>query len=300
MWFVFSVCAALCFGLRGILYQWTSQRPVDQNILLFGIYVSGALIPIGINLYFNQPWSFEVWPGVLMGLFSFIANAAMFKGYAVGKASIIAVLTGFPPLVVALSAYILWGESLDNLQMGGFIILIFSLLVIRYDREFKVGKLQGLKWGLLTMFFFGLTDVSSKQATLLEAATLPVLTMMYGTGAVGFAGLYLWNNWKSSRNNIEDEKLRIATYGRATSGLWAKKHTLIWGLFIGISNVAGMIFLMSAFRLGTTGLVSAISSMNIVIVLLYARFYLKETLGFRVGSGLTLALVGVLILRLAT
>lgn len=300
MWFVFAIGAALCFGLRGILYQWTSQRPIEQSILLFGIYVSGALISMGINLYFNQPWSFEVWVGALMGLFSFIANAAMFKGYAVGKASIIAIFTGFPPVVVALSAYILWGESLDIIQMVGFIILIFSLLVVRYDREFKVSKLQGVKWGLLTMFFFGLTDVSSKQATLLEAETFPVLTMMYGTGALGFAGLYLWNGWKSSRDNIEDGMLQITTNGRNASGLWTKKRTLVWGLFIGISNVVGMVFLISAFRLGTTGLVSAISSMNIVIVLLYARIYLKERLGIRVGIGLTLALVGVLVLRLAT
>lgn len=300
MWFVLAIGAALCFGLRGVLYQWTSQRPVEQSILLFGVYVSGALISMGINLYFNQPWNFEVWLGAFMGIFSFIANAAMFKGYAVGKASIIAIFTGFPPVVVALSAYILWGESLNIIQMIGFIILILSLFVIRYDREFKVGKLQGLKWGLLTMFFFGLTDVSSKQATLLEAKTLPVLTMMYGTGALGFAGLYLWNGWKSSRDNIEDGKLKIATNGRTTSRLWTKRRTLIWGLFIGISNVAGMVFLISAFRLGTTSLVSAISSMNIVIVLLYARIYLKERLGLRVGIGLTLALVGVLVLRLAT
>ncbi|MCP1136218.1 DMT family transporter [Paenibacillus polysaccharolyticus] len=300
MWFVLALSAALCFGLRGILYQWTSQRPVEQNILLFGVYVSGALISTGINLFLSQPWSLEVCLGALMGIFSFIANAAMFKGYSVGRASVIAIFTGFPPVVVALAAYILWGESLNIIQMIGFIIIIFSLFVIRYDREFKVGKLQGLKWGLLTMLFFGLTDVFTKQATLLEAKPLPVLTMMYGTGALGFAGLYLWNGWKSNRDNIEDGELKTATSDHTTSRLWTKKRTLIWGLFIGVSNIAGMVFLISAFRLGTTSLVSAISSMNIVIVLLYAHIYLKERLGLRVGIGLTLALVGVLVLRVAT
>lgn len=110
MWFVFAAAAATCFGIRGILYQWTSQRPIERNLLLFGVYLSGTLIALGVNVFTGQPWGSGVIIGLLMGGFSFIANASMYKGYAVGKASIIALFTGLPPVIVVIAAYLLWGK----------------------------------------------------------------------------------------------------------------------------------------------------------------------------------------------
>lgn len=293
MWFALSTAAAVTFGIRGILYQWTSQRPVDRNILLFGVYLSGTLISFAINLYFKQPWSSGVWAGFFMGLFSFIANTTMYRGFAVGRASVIAMFTGFPPVVVVIFAYFLWGEALNALQLFGFTLIVVALLVIRYDRDFRKGLLQGLKWGLPTMFFFGLTDLSSKQATLLDAETLPALTTMYGTGTLLFACLYLWSRRHGTAGAASE-------HGNNDVAAWGSKRTFAWGLFVGISNIAGMILLVTAFRTGPTGIVSAISAMNVVFVLLYARLYLKEAMSPRVVVGLLLALVGIVVVKLVS
>lgn len=366
MWFALSTLAAVTFGIRGILYQWTSQRPVDRNMLLFGVYLSGTLISFAINLYFKQPWTTGVWAGFFMGLFSFIANTTMYRGFAVGRASVIAMFTGFPPVVVVIFAYFLWGESLGALQLFGFTLIIVALLIIRYDRDFRKGLLQGLKWGLPTMFFFGLTDLSSKQATLLDAETLPALTTMYGTGSLLFACLYLWSRWRSTSLkhdgndssaevieaaadmsdevadvasadlpdkvadaavDMSDEVLDAGTAkvpdNAASADLpdeladaavvdvdvandadvaraWTLQRTFAWGLFVGISNIVGMILLVTAFRTGPTGIVSAISAMNVVFVLLYARLYLKEAMSPRVIVGLLLALAGIVVVKLVS
>ncbi|RUT45292.1 EamA family transporter [Paenibacillus anaericanus] len=307
MWFVFAAAAATCFGIRGILYQWTSQRPIERNLLLFGVYLSGTLIALGVNVFAGQPWGSGVIIGLLMGGFSFIANASMYKGYAVGKASIIALFTGLPPVIVVIAAYLLWGETLNLWQLLSFVVVILGLLLIKYSQDFKLGQLKGIQWGLLTMLFFGLTDLSSKQATLLGASTLPVLAVMYGTGATLFGTQWAINRLKASRHTM-----RIAAAEVEGSVLdadtapetvvvpvqWSNGKTLGWGMFVGISNIAGMVFLIPAFREGVTGIVSAISAMNVVFVLLYARFYLKEVMSRREIMGLSLALAGIVLLRL--
>lgn len=177
------------------------------------------------------------------------------------------------------------GETLNLWQLLSFVVVILGLLLIKYSQDFKLGQLKGIQWGLLTMLFFGLTDLSSKQATLLGASTLPVLAVMYGTGATLFGTQWAINRLKASRHTV-----RIAAAEVEGSVLdadtapetvvvpvqWSNGKTLGWGMFVGISNIAGMVFLIPAFREGVTGIVSAISAMNVVFVLLYARFYLKS------------------------
>ncbi|MBT2288687.1 EamA family transporter [Paenibacillus albidus] len=304
MWFIYAAAAATCFGLRGILYQWTSQRPLDRNLLLFGVYVSGTLIALGMNLFMGQPWTGGVLLGILMGLFSFIANAAMYKGYAVGKASLIALFTGLPPVVVVIVAYLLWGETLNGWQLASFAVVILGLLLIKYSQDLKLGKLKGVQWGLLTLLFFAFTDLSSKQATLAGAATLPVLAVMYGTGAVLFGTV-----WTSGRLQAAGQVVHTAALDdqaapaaallptAEVAGSWSSGRTFAWGMFVGISNIAGMLFMIPALREGVTGIVSAIAAMNVVFVLLYAHFYLKELMARREVVGLALALGGIVLLR---
>ncbi|ETX11938.1 hypothetical protein MUS1_07750 [Marinomonas ushuaiensis DSM 15871] len=70
-------------------------------------------------------------------------------------------------------------------------------------------------------------------------------------------------------------------------------------MLVGLTNVAGMMAILSAFAIGTTGLVSAIAAMNILIILLYSREFFKETFSRQEILGLIAALAGILILRLS-
>ncbi|WHY85640.1 EamA family transporter [Neobacillus novalis] len=290
MWFVFAVAAASCFGLRGILYHWTSQRPIDRNLLLLGVYLSGTLITVTGNLFIQQSWSTGALFGILMGLFSFIANASMYKGYAVGKASIVALFTGLPPLVVMIVAFVLWREELTAWQFTAFFIVLSGLILIKYSQDLKLNQLKGIQWGVLTMLFFGFTDVSVKQATLSGAATLPILTVMFLTGSVLFGISWAVNKSKGTASSNEED----------SPNKWTMKRTLGWGMIVGITNAAGMLLIFPAFRDGITGIVSAIVAMNVAFVILYARFYLKEDWNKREITGLSMAFVGILILRIAS
>lgn len=307
MWFMFAAASAVCFGLRGILYQWTSQRPIDRNLLLLGVYLSGTIMAAVVNLFVGQPWSEGCWVGVWMGLFSFISNASMYKGFAVGKASLIAMFTGLPPVVVVILAYVLWGEKLNMWQSLSFLIIVFGILMIRYSNDISLRNLQGAQWGAITMVAFGITDLSSKKATMLGAETLPTLLMMYVTGTLLF-GI----SWYMARRKLSSAKAMVAAASEsqetdatlsesyaAPKPNWSDSRTLLWGMFVGLTNISGMMLVMPAFKLGVTGLVSVVIAMNVVFVLFYARFVLKEKFSRLEVSGLTCALIGILILRLA-
>ncbi|GAB2696692.1 EamA family transporter [Paenibacillus thermoaerophilus] len=295
MWLLLAGLAAVAFGLRGILYQWSAKQPMSRNAMLFGVYVSGLLITLCAGFAFGQTWSAGVWVGAAMGAMSYLGNASMYKGYATGKASIVAILVGMPPVLVVLGAFLFWGEKLTPVQTAAFAVLIAGALLIRASNDLSLSNLQGAGWGAAAMFCFACTDLLSKQATRTGADSLPTLTVMFATGALLF-GLTWLADRKSSRDARPDESARDeAAAGRR----WTTSRTLLWGLVVGLTNCTGMILVMPAFKLGVTGLVSAIIAMNALIVVLYARVVLKEPFHRLETVGIVCSLAGVFVLQLA-
>jgi len=288
MWIIYALLAALFFGSRGVMYQWTSQKNLDRNLMLFGVFFVGFIISIIAMLVFEQQWYGwkDISVGLALGFGSFTANAALHKGFSVGKASLISILAGLPPLFVVLLAFLFWNETLTTQQLIGFIVIFVGLYTIRYSNDISFNNLQGAQWGLLAALCFALNDLLSKQSTRLDADMFGTLTLMFGFGSVLFAISWLKGRKKSMPESIQSTR-------------WSSSKTFCCGLVVGLTNVAGMMAIISAFAIGTTGLVSAISAMNILIILLYSRVVLKESFSRQEVLGLTAALVGILILRLS-
>lgn len=313
MWFIFAVGAAVCFGVRGILYQWTSQRPVDRNLLFVGVYVSGALISLLLNIQARQPWNGGIEFGMLMGLFSFAANASLYRGYEVGRASVVAFFSALTPVIVVFAAFLLWGETLGIIQGIGFAVVVLALVIVRYGQDLRSGQLRGWQWGTLAMLLYSFTDLSSKQSVLIGASMLPVLSAMFITGTILFAAMYAIEQVRAKNKAIPsastDSSIHDASGNQTEkqlqadelrSSVWGVPKTLIWGMTVGVTNISGMVLMLYALQVGITAIVSAIIALNIVIILLYARFYLKESMTRREVLGITLAFAGIVLLRLAT
>ncbi|MDQ0112346.1 DMT family transporter [Paenibacillus harenae] len=309
MWLTYSVLAAVSFGLRGILYHYTSQKPLNRNLLLFGTFTMGAIISIACALVYSSHWTAGALVGIQMGLFSFGANASMFKGFAVGKASLVAILTALPSVVVVLAAFALWNERLHAMQLIAFAIIVGGILLVRYSNDISLRNLQGAQWGLLAMLLFAANDLSGKWSTILEAELFPTLSYMFFTGASCF-GIWWLRDRQRERAKLRQERVAAAV-GRKAEAVaviaatnenkdtgWSPKRTFLVGLAVGITNVVGMMFIVTAFDIGKAGLVSAVTALNVLIVLLYTRLVVKEVFSRPELAGIMLAFAGIVLMRL--
>jgi drug/metabolite transporter (DMT)-like permease len=292
MWLVYAACSAVAFGLRGIFYQRLSPLPLDRNVLLAGVFFTGFVVSLAMAFLSGQAWEIETAVGIQMGFCSYVANMAMYRGFAAGKPSIVAVLAALPPVVVALVAWLAWGERLNYGQAAAFVLIVAGVVLIRYAGDFTLSHWNSAKWGLVTMFFFGFNDLTSKWSTILGADLYPVLTCMFGTGTA----LFLLSRLAGGRR-ASDTLIRPASAG-SSGARWTDRRTFGIGMLVGLTNVIGMILIVMAFETGITGLVSAIVAMNVLLILLYTRVVVRERFTRREASGILLAVIGVVLLRL--
>jgi drug/metabolite transporter (DMT)-like permease len=301
MWLIFSLLAALSFGIRGILYQWTSKKPVNRNLMLFGVFAMGAISAAIAAVAIGERWTLVSTIGCLMGFWSFVANASMYKGYAVGKASLVALFTGLPPVVVVCTAYVLWGQTLSLVQLIAFLSIISGILIIRYSAEISMDNMKGVQWAILALLAFGLNDTTATQAMRWDADMFQTMFYMFATGSVLFGA-----SWFKGRIEAGRRPFGAASPARqetaATSAEpveWRAWPTFIWGMAVGTTNFIGMFFILKAFDLGIAGLVSAVTALNVLIILIYAGIFLKERFTLKEWVGGIFALAGVLTLHLA-
>ncbi len=286
MWLLLALSAAMCFGFRGVLYQWSSQKPMNRNLMLFGTFFTGTIVSLLFVLIFESEWTSGVWLGIVMGLLSFAGNGSMVKGFAVGKASLVAVLTALPPVVVIVMAFLLFGERLNWQQAIAFVCIVGGVIMIRYSNDLSWKQLNGAGWALLATLFFGFNDVTGKLSTLYEADIFLTSFWMFATGAVCFAVWWL----------IERRRPFFLTSLDQTA--WPNKITFLWGMVVGLTNVSGMFFILNAFKYGVTGLVSAVVAVNVVIILLYSRFFVKDKVSRLELFGMIVALTGIMVIRI--
>lgn len=296
MWLVFAFASAVCFGLRGILYQWSSRKPVDRNLMLLGVFTFGTTVTLAANVIAGQAWSWGALVGVMMGAFSFMSNMSMYRGFAVGKASLVAVLTALPAAVVSIGAYILWHETLNDWQLAALCVILLGIVVIRYSNDLTLFNLKGVQWAILAMFGFAVTDLLSKQSQLWNAEIL--LTTMFATGSLLFLSVWIRAVRQAHARAGREREVDAAKENAATPARWSSRRSFLWGMLVGSTNVSGMMLILPAFRLGATGLVSAIAATNVLLILLFTRVYLKERFTRLQLLGIGLAISGVLLLRL--
>lgn len=273
--------------------------------MLFGVFCTGAVLCLAGALATGQRFTATALIGICMGAFSFAASASMYQGFAVGKTSLVAMLTGLPPVVVALLAYALWGETITGWKLASFGIILLSVVLLRYSNDLSLKHLQGAQWGLLAMLFFGLNDISGKQSTLLGAEMLPTLTYMFATGAALFgAG---WRLGLRRKARVAAASAAVETFAETSAetaaaadrrGEWSVRRTFFWGMAVGLTNATGMMAILPAFKYGVTGLVSAVVALNVLIILGYSRVFTKEKFKRLEVAGIALSLLGIMLLRL--
>lgn len=261
--------------------------------MLLGVYFTGAFLSLAVALLLKQQWNSGALIGMLMGFFSFIANGSMYKAFSVGKASVVAIITSLPPVVVVTIAFFAWGETLNLNQWIAFVLIMAGTLLVRYSSELSVEQLKGMHWALLATLCFGLNDIFSKQSARMEAEVFPVLSVMFITGTLLFTAV--WLKERAKRRTVLPITPETIDRQKQQWDLW---RTFVWGMTVGLTNLGGMILIWNAFRIGVTGLVSAVVVTNVLIILLYVRLYLKEKFRLFELIGMVMSSGGIALLHL--
>jgi drug/metabolite transporter (DMT)-like permease len=296
MWLVYAFLAAASFGARGILYQRSSKLPINRNLMLLGVYLTGTILTLAMAIITGQSWTYANLIGILMGSLSFGSNGAMYQGFAVGRASLIAILTGLAPIIVVIGGYLMFDETLNLAQMISFVVVLLGIILIRYSGDLSLKQLNGVQWGVIAMVMFGATDLAGKGAMLLQADVFPTLFFMFTTGSVWF--YWFWQRGMRRTVFPQGSSAHAEVAAASETAMWTKRKTVLWGMVVGLSNVLGMIFILYAFQTGLSGLVSAIVAANVLIIVLYARLFLKEKFQRLEGWGIAVTFLGILLLRL--
>ncbi|WP_244188365.1 EamA family transporter [Paenibacillus kribbensis] len=147
----------------------------------------------------------------------------------------------------------------------------------------------------MAIIFYSFTDLSSQQALLYGVSILPVLTMMFTTSTLLFFGAFLVikNRQRPSSASVNIHKPKEI----AKKNPWTISKTLFLGTGVGLVNVLAMMLKLAAFNNGITGIVSTIIALSVVVVLLYARFYLRESMSRMEICGVIIALIGLIIIK---
>jgi drug/metabolite transporter (DMT)-like permease len=297
MWLIYAILASFAFGLRGIIYQVLSHKPADRNLILLGMFITGTLVSLTASFLTNSIWSSPSLLGILMGVLSYVGNTAMYRGYSVGKTSIIALILGLPSVVVAIFAYFLWNEKLSFLQLCSLVIIVGGVLWLRKPTKFELVKHSGVGWGLLALFVFSLSDLTSKQAMLQHAHIFPFSFFMFITASCLFSANY-WLSHSLTNTTSESADSEVVPGVESFAIGWSPIRTIVTGMAAGVVGIVGILLSMGAFRTGITGLVSAVMTSHILLIILYASIIQREKLKQNEIVGICIVLSGILILVL--
>lgn len=288
MWLVFAALSSLHFAMRGILFQVYSRKPADRNVILIGMFFAGTIVSLICSLINPSPWNTYSLLGIVMGVLSFVGNSAMYKAYAVGKASYIALLISITPVVVTFLAYLFWQEVLTDFQLFALIILMGGIVLVRVSGDFTLHDHSGTGWAIVTIFAFAFVDLLSKQTMRYEAPVFHVALFMFSSG--------MWCFLINYGLVFLRKKTNAHWIGTHPSGRWSIVRCLCAGFTVGMAAAGGLIFSLPAMKLGHTGLVSAVINAQIILIVLYAAIFRRERVKLLEYVGIAIVLAGIVTL----
>ncbi|OGH59334.1 MAG: hypothetical protein A2725_00685 [Candidatus Magasanikbacteria bacterium RIFCSPHIGHO2_01_FULL_33_34] len=212
MWFIFACLGyfllALVFILDKLILTKSVSKPVVYTFYST-IFLFGALLawPFGVELLNDFDWIVAIFSGVTFGL----AMWALFIGLKTGETSHISPFNG---ALVTIFTYLIadyfLGEKLTSVQLIGLAILVFSSLLLSFEKSQKHNGFHvGFLWAGLSGLLFAFSHVSAKYLY----DIYPFLTAFVWTrSSIGLVGLFtllfpsVRHSFKKTKNKKESDK----------------------------------------------------------------------------------------------
>ena len=278
--FACGLLTASTFGTADFLAKLSTTRIGFLRTALFMQLVGSLLLlPLALPDFprlFLQPWM--TLGGILLGTINALATIVLYKGFEVGRLSVVSPIASCAPLVSVILAVSFLGEALTpELAVGiGFVIAGIVLVCIQKEQGDTSKQLrQGVVYALLFMVLGGSLMMGLKPVSHVLGVYVPVLLMRWmGIPTVGIAFLA----WKPKG----EIRLNVFYFIFATAVL---------DTFGNVAYVIGV-------SVGTVSIVSTLAGLFSAVTVLLACAILKEKLTIHQLIGFALIVVGITILGL--
>jgi uncharacterized membrane protein len=276
--FACGLLTAASFGTADFLAKLTTTRIGFLRTALFmQIIGSVLLIPLALPdfpLLFVQPWA--TLGGILLGIINALATIVLYKGFEVGRLSVVSPIASCAPLVAVLLAISFLGETLTaELAIGIAFVIVGIVLVCIQREEGDVSKQlrRGVVYALLFMVLGGSLMMGLKPVSHVLGVYVPVLLMRWmGIPTVAFAFLA----WKP-KGEIK------------LNAFYFIFPTAVLDTFGNVAYVVGV-------NVGTVSIVSTLAGLFSAVTVLLACAILKEKLTIHQMIGFTSIVAGITIL----
>lgn len=286
LWLVFAILAALCWGVWGILAKFISSDISPYvNHLLFTI---GMLFTIpfvvrkcklkDINLK-GISW------GIVAGILAVIGNIAVYKSFGTGGlAAVVIPVTNLYPLVTIVIALLVLKEKMHWLNGIGILVVVPAIIMLSGQSEIfsdpslffaNLGLKLWLIFALVALVFWGLFSAAQKVTT-----------------------NYISAEWSYISFIVSSILITIGFFVFGLIDFRFTSQTLWVGSLAGMLNGLGVLASFAAYSAeGKASKVTTIAgALQPVFTIILALTFLKEKLGPIELAGITLAIIGSLLL----
>lgn len=287
-WLIYSVLAALCWGVWGILAKFISSD--------ISPYVNHLLFSIG--MLFTIPFVIKkcnwkdanrrgiIW-GLMAGLLAVVGNVAVYQSFSSGgQAAVVIPVTNLYPLVTIVIAMLVLKEKMHWLNGIGIMLVVPAIIMLSgqyaiFDNPSLFFKNLGLNawllFALTALLFWGLFSAAQKVTTNYISAEWSYMSFIASSILISFVFM----------------SVGLIDINFSQQTLWV-------GSLAGMLNGLGVLTSFAAYRAeGKASKVTAIAgSLQPVFTIVLAIVFLKEKLAFIEIIGISLAMIGALFLSI--
>jgi drug/metabolite transporter (DMT)-like permease len=254
---LFALLAPVCLAGSNLIDNHVLHKRLSDAVA-YDIVTCWASIPIAIGIFlgWKVSFAFEAWfVGTAVGFafaFLFILyNMAMMREQGTNVVSVMYT----SPLFIAIMAVIFLGERLTALNYAGILLLVLSALLVLYRRI----DMNNAALGIILVYAF--------------AAAVSRVVTKSALDSVDVWSYYFW----FLIGNFVGVAILAALRPRSVSGAVKKMDAPLFMLIaatVGISTV-GLLFLYSAFSLGSVALASGLSAIQPTVLFVYSAVLLR-------------------------
>ncbi len=188
---VYGLLAALGWGTGDFLAKLSSDKIGYLRTALYMQLVSGVFL-----IFFSLPDMPHLWQYPLatagaagLGVISLVGLLALYKGFQIGKLSIVSPIVSGYPALTSLLAVLLLGEALTSMRSLGVVVTISGVILVsvksKSAAEAKTtSRGSGIVYALLAFAVFGLLYLAIKLVVVQLGVWLPILMLRWVSASI--------------------------------------------------------------------------------------------------------------------